>query len=188
MAVFACVVYVRDILHGETRPDRVTWWILALLSSCIAATYRDVGAGDTIWLPVGYALGFAVIAVLSVRYGDGPFHLSALDRVCLGGALTSLMVWLWCDAAELALMGVVLVDFIALVPTLTKAYRHPTTESRAAWIVTTVAAALNLLAVTEWTVTIGTYPIYVFLTNLFATALLFRPGPRLAEPVEAARA
>src|SRR5882672_4662201 len=78
-------IYIRSILKGETKPDRVTWWVLSLVSCMIAASYFASGARETVWLPIIYAACMLIVALLSLKFGDGPFSLTTLDRISLGG-------------------------------------------------------------------------------------------------------
>src|SRR5436305_1591215 len=102
LSLLPCPFYVYGIIKGKTRPDRITWWILALMSCSIAITYYEVGARTTIWLPIAYTISFLINAILSIRYGDGPAQLHMLDRICLLGAVVSLGMWYFLNAPFLA--------------------------------------------------------------------------------------
>lgn len=167
LSVITSVVYIRSIFKGETKPDRVTWWVLGFVSAMIAASYWASGARETIWLPVAYAGSFLIVAVLSLKYGEGPVYLNTLDRVSLGGAFASAIVWWSFKSPVPALFMNILTEFIGLVPTINKSYQRPWTESKISWVLATVASLLNVLAIGEWTIAIALYPIYVFVTNAF---------------------
>lgn len=174
LQVVAGFWYVRSIVRGETKPNRVTWWIIALVNGMIAVSYFAAGARATIWLPAVYAASFAVIGVLSLKYGEGPVSLNAVDRISLGGALASAVVWAVVRSPVPALFMNMATEFIGLVPTINKSYRRPWTENRVSWILATFASLLNVFAIGEWTVVIALYPIYVFITNLIITCFILR--------------
>jgi|SRR3989344_6752973 len=175
LSFLPCPLYVYDMFKKKTKPDRVTWWILALTTGMIAITYHAIGARETIWFPIGYTASFLVIAILSVRYGEGPIELHTLDRVCLVGALIAAFIWLLLDAPFIALIVALLTEFIGLIPTAVKAYKRPESESTSSWTLTTVASFLNLLALESWTFVLALYPVYVFVTNLPITYFIIRP-------------
>ena len=173
-----CAIYVWSILKGETKPDRVTWWILALVSGMITVSYYASGARETIWLPLAYAISFLIISILSLKYGEGPASLHTLDRVSLIGTVASAGVWWVVRSPVPALFMNICTEFIGLVPTINKSYRRPWTESRASWVMATIASLLNVFAIGEWTVIIATYPVYVFVTNaLIALFILRKKSP-----------
>ncbi|MEI7719729.1 MAG: hypothetical protein WCI89_00775 [bacterium] len=157
--------YIRAMLRGETKPDRVTWWILALESGMISASYLATGAHETAWVPLAYTFGSLTCAFFSLKYGEGSFRLHTLDRVSLAGALLSALVWWSLSAPFPALMMNICVDFIGFLPTFIKAYKRPWTEDKTAWIIVTAASLLNLFAVSAWTLAIALYPVYVFVYN-----------------------
>src|SRR3989344_8778501 len=87
LQLVASAIYIVSILRGKTKPDRVTWWILALVTGMVTVSYFASGARETIWLPAAHTLAFTVFGILSLYYGEGPAALSALDRFALIGAL-----------------------------------------------------------------------------------------------------
>jgi hypothetical protein len=174
LSFLPCPFYIHGILKGETRPDRVTWWMLALVSGMITASSWASGVRDTIWFPAGYTLSFLIVALFSLKYGEGPVRLHTLDRVCLLLALGSAAIWWTLQAPLLALIMNICTECIALIPTMVKAYRRPWTEEKRAWVITTAASILNLFAVSEWTLAIALYPVYAFVTNAAITYLIVR--------------
>jgi hypothetical protein len=168
------LVYMRSILARETKPDRVTWWILTIANGMITASYIASGARATIWLPCMCTLGFLVVAVMSVRYGEGPLTLSRLDRVSLVVALSSALVWRAVHSPVPGLVMNICTEVVGLVPTIHKAYHRPWTESRASWVLATTASLLNVLAIGDPRLVIAAYPLYVFLTNVLITYFILR--------------
>jgi hypothetical protein len=170
----AFAIYVFSIFKGETRPNRATWWILALISTIAVFSYHGLGARDTIWLPIAYAAGYACIALLSLAYGDGPFSLSFLDRISLAGGLAGAIMYWLIDSPLLALLMVTLTELVALLPTATKSYSNPESENRYAWLLGTLASLLNIFAIGEWSFGIAAYPLWVFASNAVITYFLLR--------------
>jgi hypothetical protein len=179
LSFLPCPLYIYDMWKGETKPDRVTWWVLSFTTLMIAVTYRAVGAQETIWFPIGYTISFLTIAILSIPYGDGPLKLHTLDRISLAGAVIAGIVWLFLDAPFVALLVAILTEAIGLIPTAVKAYKRPQSEGKAAWMLTTIASFLNLFALESWTFVLALYPVYVFLTNAPITFFLVRPRTKI---------
>lgn len=168
----ALPIYVRDIVRGGTKPSRVTWWVLAFLNFMLAASYFAVGARATIWIPVAYAIGFLIIALLSLKYGEGTW--TRFDLVCVSGAVAAGAVWWFANLPVLALYLIIVIDFLGLLPTIIKSYRRPETENKPSWIIATFASAINILAIETWSFDIALYPLYVVITNgLVALFIVF---------------
>ena len=62
---------------------------------------------------------------------------------------------------------------MGFIPTYKKAYLKPKSESRLAWIISSAATLLNLLAVNSWQLNIALYPVYLFVFNTAVLVLLF---------------
>jgi len=169
-----CPIYLLAIIRGRAKPDRVTWWVLAVVSALIASSYYAAGARETIWLPLEYVVNFLVVALFSIRYGEGPPRLHLLDRLCLGGAVASALVWWSFGSTALGLYSAIATECIGLVPTAVKAYARPWTEDRTAWMIATVASALNVLALRSHELALSAYPLYILVTNIVVTALILR--------------
>src|SRR3989344_6561927 len=168
----AYVLYIVSTLQGMTKPNRATWWILTLVGLMIAMSYYAGGARDTMWVALSYVLGPAIIAVLSLKYGEGRWE--RLDQVCLTGALISALIWYLSESALTVLLVNILMDFIGLVPTIKKSYLRPEGENRTAWTLESFAGLLNMFAIERWTFAIAFYPMYLLILNMTITTLLFR--------------
>ena len=82
--------YILSILRKETKPNRASWIIWAIVSTIIALSYREAGASYAFLAPVGYVIGSTIVFILSIRYGVGGW--TPFDRKCLIGAAISLVM------------------------------------------------------------------------------------------------
>ena len=175
---YILAMYGRDYrLHRIrvlTTPNRATWLIWAALGIITAVSYWSSGATDTVWFAGAYALGFFVVALLSIKRGEGGFE--AADLFCLIGAAVSAWLWWKYNSPETALYATLAIDAFGIIPTLKKSWKRPEGENRLAWTMTTAASALNLLALNWSTATfaIGLYPVYMLVANGLVVAFLYR--------------
>ena len=180
VSFLACTFYASDILRGRTRPHRATWWVLALVNAALAGSYAAIGGGSATWLPASYAVGFAGIGMLSIWRGEGTWRVA--DAACLAGAGLGCALWLLLRSPQAALALLIPIDAVGLVPTIGKAARRPWTEDRSAWMLATVAGALDCAAIGEWRPFLMAYPAYVLVGNAAVLWLLVRPGRPAARP------
>jgi hypothetical protein len=161
LTLAAYIPYVSSILKKKTRPSRSSWFIWMTVSTIIAVSYNRAGADFAFIMPVGYALGSAVIALLSIRYGaDG---WTWLDKCCLMGAGLGLVAWGLSDDPMAALLINVAINLAGTLPTIRKAYYYPETENNTAWVLFFAGTEVNLLAVQKWTFDMAVYPVYMVL-------------------------
>ena len=168
----AYILYIFSTLFGKTKPNRATWWILTLIGLMIASSYYAEGARATIWVAVSYVLGPFIIAVLSLKYGEGKWE--KLDKWCLIVALISVPVWYISNSAILVLVINIFLDFVGLLPTIKKSYLRPEGEDKVAWTLESLAGILNIFAIERWIFGIAFYPIYLLTINGIITLLLYR--------------
>lgn len=166
------ILYIASILKKETRPSRVTWFIWAILGGIIAFSYRSSGATTTLLVPLGEALWYTIIALLSIKYGVGGW--TKIDKIALAGAGLSGFVWYITGSAVIALLAGIGVDMMAAIPTIYKSYKDPYSEDKKAWVFTSAGSLLNMFAINQISLPIIAYPLYMFVANTLITCLLFR--------------
>jgi hypothetical protein len=164
LAIGGGIPYIYQIVCGNVRPARATWFIWTVIMAIALGGYEGSGAADSAWFLWGDFIVTAVIFALSLWRGRGGW--SSLDIACLGVAATSLGLWGVSDIALFALWGVLLADMVALVPTIIKALHDPFSEGASTFACSSAAALLGLLTVGEWNLTLLFYPAYLFLANL----------------------
>jgi len=173
LAIFGLTYYIGK-LRKRTVPNRVSWMIWAGIGWIVVFSYHETGATDTIWFPIVYAVGFTVIALLSIRYGEGGFNW--MDGVCLTGALVAGFGWWWFRSPEIALVASLGIETFAAIPTIAKSWKDPSRESKFAWTACFLASIANLLAVDPQSATfwIVFFPAYMLVLNGLIAAPLYR--------------
>jgi anti-anti-sigma regulatory factor len=172
LSIVGVIPYIITTLQGKTKPHRITWWIFSILGLMMSANHFAAGGSSTVWMPLGGAIGQLVVAILSIRYGEGGW--SRLDRLCLGGIGASLIVGQQSHSPLLALGLNIAIDWLGCVPTIQKARHAPESEDWSTWLIYFVGAALNLFAVQHWSLAEALLPLYLFVaTGLIAVLLLY---------------
>lgn len=171
IAFSACIIYIYSILKGKTKPNRATWWIWAFMGLVLALSYHFSGALNTIWVPYVEFLGPFLIALLSVKYGEGGFR-DKTDLICILGAIFSVILWIVFKNPVIALVTNLAIDAFAIVPTIKKSYTRPEGEDFWAWFGTGLADMLNMFAVERFTFAILLYPVYMLVSDLIIISIL----------------
>ena len=180
--ILSAVMYVISMLAGKTKPSRASYWIWFSMSSLIFFSFLKSG-GSTVWLQAAYVVNPLVIAVLSLRYGEG-IGLSRLEKAVLVIASFSVPLWVglratWGDTPEAALPILLLnllADALGGLPTYVKVWKRPETEDRAAWIVCAVGCVLNLFAVRSWGIPDIVWNGFMTSAAVYVALACFRPS------------
>lgn len=174
LAFLGYIPYLMSIVRRKTLPNPATWWIWSIMGGILLASYYVAGNREAIWVPLSYFIGPTVTAILSVKYGRNEF--GSFERYCLGGAAVSLLLW-WISGPIVALTMLIMIDLIAIAPTLRKTYFKPTSEDPLAWSVFWLANTINLyvvLASASPTYAAVAYPFELFLLPTSIMCLVIR--------------
>lgn len=184
LSFISVVIYIISIFRGVTKPNKVTWWIMTFVGGMILTGYFIEMKPEnraTIWIPITYVVNPLIIALLSLKYGEKSDKKSfEIDMLCFKISVSSIILWgvliyLKIDGVTLIVLIVNLFsDFVGLYPTIVKSRLRPETEDGPAWMLATVAAAINAFAISKWAFSESVYQIYIITLNGYITYLIFR--------------
>ena len=162
--------YFRDMLAKRIKPHAFSWLIWSILTFIAFTVSITKGGAAGSWvLGVQGALN-AIIAVIAMRSGET--RITSLDTLCLGLALLGILLWV---VTMNSLWGVLIssvVDLIALVPTLTKAYKNPFEESTSLFILSGLGFAISILALGSVSILTALYPSVIIVANTALVSMI----------------
>lgn len=164
--------YIASIFKGTTRPHRTTYALLALISILAFASLIASHDRSGVWLALASIIQTSVVFVLSLKRGMGgkdPF-----DAICAVLCGVGIVAWLTTGESLFGLMAAIVADFLAVLPSLRKMWRHPHTEMWQAYSIDVVAGLLiSLASGTSWRALL--YPSYLATVNgLCAVIIIYR--------------
>ena len=180
-SLVGAVSYVRAVLRGEAAPNRVTWviWAVAPLLGFIIEIQEKVGLASVMTL----VLGLVPIAVLlaSTRNQQAMWKVGPFDVICGATSVFGLVIWLASSQPMVGLIAQVAADSIAALPTVRKAWSHPSSESSAVFYAGAANGGITLLTLKEWTTAGVLFPLAIFVADLLIGLFITtRIGERLA--------
>jgi hypothetical protein len=157
--------YGRDTLAGRTQPNRVTWalWGLAPLIAFAGQLSEGVGISSLMTLVTG--LCPLVIVALSFTNPGAYWAVRRRDLVCLGISLAALVGWAVTRHGAVAIALALVADLAAGLPTVTKAWRRPETETRITFLATAVAALITLATLTDVRFETVAFPLLILVVS-----------------------
>ena len=156
--------YLYDIARGQTRPERVTWFIWGVLGVIAFGSQISEGATHSLWPTAVQCLAIVVVLALAIPKGVGGF--TRRDVAALLFAAAGLALWALTHNALLSLLIIVSVDFAGALLTLGKAYRDPSSETLCTWAMSAVAWLCASAAVGRLDFSLLVYPIYLAAVNI----------------------
>ena len=171
--------YARDIVRGNARPERASWFIWIVLTVTAFVTQANKGATWSLFLPGAAVLETALVFALSLRYTSKPFR--AKDTIALVAVASGVVAWLLTADALWALLVTIAVDTAGVVLTMVKAHADPDSETLAAWVISALAAVTALSALGTFSWVLALYPVYCVAANAaVSTTIVLGRRRRLA--------
>jgi uncharacterized membrane protein HdeD (DUF308 family) len=162
----AALVYIRSMFRGQTKPNRVTWFMWCVAPFVATAASVSSGAG---WAAVPvFMSGFGPFLIFTASFFSKKAYWkhTSFDYAC--EALSGLAVVLWyvTSNADLAIIFAMVSDALAAVPTLNKAWHNPETESAWPYIVGIFSPLTSFLVANAWTFSELGFPSYLIVINV----------------------
>ncbi len=155
--------YVRDTLHGTTRPHRGTWLIWAVLAIVVCLSQRADGASWSLLMAVAQAVLTSLIFLLAIGRGEG--GVTAADRVMVAIAGAGVIGWMIAGEPIVATACVIAADLIGAALMVPKTHRDPDSETLVTFALAGLSGALAAGAVGTLDVSLLLYPMYFLLVN-----------------------
>ena len=161
--------YLKDTLRGVTKPNRVSWllWCVAPLLGAAAS----LSAGVT-WaaLPT-FMAGFGPLLVLIASFATKKAYwkLEGIDYLCGFFSVLALVLWVVTKDPSIAIVFAIATDALASIPTITKSWRHPETESSYSYSPSIISALTAFTVITAWTFPEYAFPAYLVVINIILT-------------------
>lgn len=172
LALLSYIIYEWSIFYGTTRPHRITRFVIMVITILGATSLFASSDRVAVWLVGTYAVNSVVLFFITLKYGMGGWAKS--DILCLLIALAGIITWRISHDPALGLFAAVLADAAGMIPTLIKTHHHPETEYGLFFLIDVAAAALTLLAVSEWKPEVIAYPLYLVIINIVMVVLSSR--------------
>lgn len=162
--------YVRDIFKKSARPNLVSWFIWMLAP--FVGVYLQIKAGAGLSVIPVFMAGFVCVPVLlaSLIKRNGYFKIGLLDISCGILSLFALVLYIITRNTNISILFAILADGLAAVPTLSKSWKFPESESYTGYIAGIFNNVLALLIIKDWSFSIYSFSLYIIFIN---TAIIF---------------
>ncbi len=171
LALVGLVPTLRGIRRGQVHPHMFSWLIWSILLGVVAVAQISGGAGAGAWNSVAALLCCALIAGLSLKYGEK--HITRADWVALVCALSAIPLWMATNNPLWSVLLVSFIDCVAYVPTFRKSWHRPWSEAAMSYVLGAAAFALSLAALEQVSFVTAFYPFCIACANIAFVAMVF---------------
>lgn len=144
------------------QPNRVSYlmWSLAPLVAFFAQMKEGVGISALLTLSVGLIPFSIFIATFFAK--ATPWKLTSFDFICGLLSLIGLIIYIFTQVGEIAILFSILADGLAAIPTIKKSFYFPETESGMTYLAGLISVIITMLTYTTWSFTTTGFSVYLF--------------------------
>src|SRR3989344_6026188 len=142
--------YVIATLRGNTKPNRVSWFLWAAIPFIAFSAELSLGVG--LQSLMTFMVGFGPLMVFTASFVNrrSVWKLTRFDFICGGLSVLGLLLWLLIEQGNIAIAFSIVADILAAVPTIVKSYKAPETESSQVFLFAAISAGITMLTIDEW--------------------------------------
>lgn len=173
-SLLAAAVYIHSMFQGQTKPNRVTWFMWSIAPFIATGASISSGTGWAV-VPV-FISGFSPFLILTASFFNKKAYwkLASFDYLC--GVLSGVAIVLWYLTKDpnVAIAFAMASDGLAAMPTLSKAWRKPETESAWPFIVGIFSPMTSFIVANSWRFSDIAFPAYLVIINALLVLSVFR--------------
>jgi hypothetical protein len=166
--------YAWGVTQHRAEPNPATWllWGATALIALMVQLPSGVSGESFVLLAQGGTP--LVVFVLALRQHGIRRYLTPLTITCSSLAVLGVVAWRVTTQPVWAVVCAILVDFLAAVPTLHKAWGNPRSEYPLPYLLSAVSLTITVATLHGWQFTVAAFPLYLVGVNvlLFTFATL----------------
>jgi predicted membrane channel-forming protein YqfA (hemolysin III family) len=167
--------YIKDTLKGKTKPNRVSWFVWA--AAPLVATAAALSAQADFWATIRiFMSGFVPLLIFIISFVNPKSYwkLTKFDFICGGCSIVAIGLWMITKQPILAILLLAVGDCFASIPTITKAWKNPETESGLTFVAGFLATLLILPSIKVWNIENSAFQIYLMTVNSIILFSIYR--------------
>jgi hypothetical protein len=161
----ACSIYLIATVKGQTKPNKVSWFLWAAVPFIAFFAQIQQGVGLSAVYTFSNGFGPLLVFIGSFFNKQSEWKITKFDLICGFLSLGGVFFWYLTRVGNIAITCSIFADWLASVPTIVKAYKAPETENGRAFLLGTVAAFIAIFTVTKWDFASYAFPISATLIN-----------------------
>jgi len=181
LAFVAYVPYIRDILHGKTKPHAYSWFVWGLLGAIIFALQVKGGGGFGAYVTLSAVIITFIVFLLSLK--GGKKDITTSDTIFFGAALVAIGLWVLAKQPILSMVLLVTIDMLAFIPTVRKSWHKPNEETLFTWGLNSFRYCLAIVALSQYNILTLLYPITWTIANVMLALLLISRRKQLSDSI-----
>jgi hypothetical protein len=167
------IFYLKNMFSGGTKPNLVSWFIWMLAPFVGVFLQIKAGAGLSV-LPV-FMAGFGPLLVLiySIFRKNAYWKITTFDIYCGIFSIFALIIYIFTNKLGMSILFAILSDGLASIPTISKSWKFPETETAFTYLTGIFGNILALLIIKTWIFSIYSFNMYLIAVNIIIVFAIY---------------
>jgi hypothetical protein len=167
-------LYLRDVIHGQNKPNLISWFFW-MVGPMLGAFFQFKAGAGLSALPTFMAgFGPLVVVLFFIWHKNAYWKLTIFDMSCGMLSLLALIFYVTTHNLAISIIFAILSDILAAIPTFVKSWKFPDNESTQPYIIGIITNTLGLLIIKNWIFSIYSFGIYLVIMNLVLVFCIYR--------------
>ncbi len=171
--IFGGLSYFRGVFTGKAKPNPITWFIWSATAMVAFAAQLHEHVGAQAWVTFSLGITPLLVCIVSLLKNRSEPHFTPFNLSCGALALIGIVLWQATDNALLAIVFSIFADTAGSIPTVVKAFNHPTSEYAPAYAMSILSMLITLGTITTWDFASYAFPTYIALINIVIFGAIF---------------
>lgn len=171
LALISPVIYAASMVRGESKPARMTRFIVWLASTISFFSLLFWNSEGALFLAGIFMIRNVFLLGMSTKYGVG--WRDRVDQVCLVIAVGGLVCWRLFDEPLWALLASIVADIVWYFPAYLKTWKEPKSEWPMFYFIEIVAIVLNIIVIGAWSIDL-LFPGYILVSGVAMLAVIYK--------------
>ncbi|MCL2280375.1 hypothetical protein FWC31_00590 [Candidatus Saccharibacteria bacterium] len=176
LSALGYIPVIAQTIKGKLKPHPVTWTVSTLTGGAKALILLFNKAGPGAWSPLFSTVCCLVLSIVAFFKYQKTLRITRRDILFLFLAISAVVLWL--ISRDLAIISVILLvasNIFGFVPTFTKTWKHPRSESLYGWTMSILGAVLGIMATVHLDF-VNLFPksVYTVLNCMMIFIIIFR--------------
>lgn len=168
------IFYLRSIVLGLAKPNLVSHFIWMLAP--FIGFFFQIKAGAGLSALAIFMAGFAslLVIVVSLLSKHAYWKLEKFDFICGGFSVLAIVLYVITQNLGVSILFAIIGDALAYIPTITKDWKFPETDTASIYMTGIASNFLALLTIKSWDFTIYSFSVSIILFNSVVIFCLYR--------------
>lgn len=158
--------YIKNIFYKNTRPNLVSFSVWTIAPFVGVFLQLKAGAGLSTLGTFMAGFGPLLVIIFSLVKKNGFWKINNFDLICGLFSVIALFIYIATNKLGISILFAITSDALAAIPTISKSWKFPETETFLIYLGGIINNVLVLLIITNWVFSIYAFSVYLILINV----------------------